>query len=734
MEENKTPRQENLIAGLVGAFFGSLLGVVCIVLIGQLGYVAAVSGLVMAVCALKGYEKFGGALSKKGIAACCIIILVMTYFGNKMDWALSASRALDMGLLDCYQAIPLFMEEGVIESASYWGNLVMLYLFTVLGAVPTIRNALHGPNAASTASIVSEEDEAGLSAMTVYSANQKCLKPYAIWNVFCILSPFIAIFSIGLAADQLVRATWVLPVTFLLLLAFLVLWVFQARPYLRTRSLLYIRQGSLLWQVDMNALNRQREYAFAPLNNSAFIWEALSPEQQKLLLNSVQHAIRDLQNDESTVRSSLKRCVVPLKEMQVVKSTSKAWTVQYETANGSVKKTTIPKVYPELVLEPDAVPQEKGPRFNPLIPVLLIVSCFLPVAAAFLPEPPAVSKKTTAYDLDAIHFRFDERIKEDSPGSYVDPKSETYYFVDPVPYAVAPEEIHSFLSAQLKELDENISKRSHEFVSEDGTLVPLPGPDGKTYQYDGLTFVGLDGAVFLSYAVYLPEQGVAVMAEAVLGNEITEDVRARLTAMLSTVTVDADAQTIPLSGSVELTDENYQTFFAPAYEYGYEQVGRSFIKVPQGMFDDGGYADVYLPYSAQATYNEDGTIMNSSAHGVEITVSFVNHTGTSADIVQEMAQKYAEAKNETVNGELVSDDELDIAVWVSAHEENGALAPLFFYSDVKQPNYYFTAIITYHPDQADEFSAALIEELSDAYGLSLPAVDDASLSGTSSAA
>ena len=63
MEQKK---RENVPAGIVGAFLGSLIGVACAVLIGQLGYVASVSGLVMAVCALKGYELLGGSLTKKG--------------------------------------------------------------------------------------------------------------------------------------------------------------------------------------------------------------------------------------------------------------------------------------------------------------------------------------------------------------------------------------------------------------------------------------------------------------------------------------------------------------------------------------------------------------------------------------------------------------------------------------------------------------------------------------------
>ncbi len=57
--ERKKPR-DNVIAGIVGAFLGSLIGVACIVVINKLGYVSAISGVVMAVCAIKGYAMLGG--------------------------------------------------------------------------------------------------------------------------------------------------------------------------------------------------------------------------------------------------------------------------------------------------------------------------------------------------------------------------------------------------------------------------------------------------------------------------------------------------------------------------------------------------------------------------------------------------------------------------------------------------------------------------------------------------
>lgn len=40
-------KKENLVGGVVGALIGSLLGVASIVLLSQLGYVAAISGVIM---------------------------------------------------------------------------------------------------------------------------------------------------------------------------------------------------------------------------------------------------------------------------------------------------------------------------------------------------------------------------------------------------------------------------------------------------------------------------------------------------------------------------------------------------------------------------------------------------------------------------------------------------------------------------------------------------------------
>lgn len=142
-ELQQNQKKENLVGGVVGALLGSLLGVAVIVLLGQLGYVAALSGIVLGVCALKGYELLGGRLSTKGIVISIVIMVIMVYVGNRLDWAVSAAKYyVDLDVLSAFRLIPALLREGYLVAGTYYGNLAMVYLFTAVGAVPTIINTL----------------------------------------------------------------------------------------------------------------------------------------------------------------------------------------------------------------------------------------------------------------------------------------------------------------------------------------------------------------------------------------------------------------------------------------------------------------------------------------------------------------------------------------------------------------------------------------------------------------
>lgn len=138
-----TPKRENVVTGIVGALIGAAIGAAVILLLGQLGYVASISGLVLAVCTLKGYELLGHRLSTKGILICLVLILVTPYFADRLDWAMWICRDLNddsISVGQVYASIPNLLAEGYLSTAEYIKGLVMIYVFAALGAFGTIRD------------------------------------------------------------------------------------------------------------------------------------------------------------------------------------------------------------------------------------------------------------------------------------------------------------------------------------------------------------------------------------------------------------------------------------------------------------------------------------------------------------------------------------------------------------------------------------------------------------------
>ena len=127
---------ENIGGGILGAVIGGLIGAAVIVLLGQLGYVAALSGVVLGYCTIGGYRRGAGKLSAIGIAVSIVVMLLAVYFGNRVDIAIAAVQELDLTFGQAFA----WMHE-LVDTDAYIGNLVTLYLFSALGAVPAALNA-----------------------------------------------------------------------------------------------------------------------------------------------------------------------------------------------------------------------------------------------------------------------------------------------------------------------------------------------------------------------------------------------------------------------------------------------------------------------------------------------------------------------------------------------------------------------------------------------------------------
>ena len=135
-------KKENIIAGIVGAFLGTLIGLLCIVVVDQLGYMASISGVVMGVCAIKGYQLLGGKMSLKGIVISTVFMICVVYISQQLSWAIDAADVLNIDVFSAFRLIPEMIRQGAIDGGIYMKDLFMLYAFTALGAVPTIWNTI----------------------------------------------------------------------------------------------------------------------------------------------------------------------------------------------------------------------------------------------------------------------------------------------------------------------------------------------------------------------------------------------------------------------------------------------------------------------------------------------------------------------------------------------------------------------------------------------------------------
>ena len=142
--QKKKEGSGNIIGGIVGALLGALIGVLLWVLVYQLGYICAIVGAVMIICALKGYELLGGKLNKTGIIICCLLSILMVIVAEQLCLGIEIYKAFkdyyEITFFDAFRSVPSLLAEPEIRNAAVM-DLVMGYLLMAFGAWGTIRQA-----------------------------------------------------------------------------------------------------------------------------------------------------------------------------------------------------------------------------------------------------------------------------------------------------------------------------------------------------------------------------------------------------------------------------------------------------------------------------------------------------------------------------------------------------------------------------------------------------------------
>ena len=135
--------RENVLAGVVGAFIFSLAGGVVYFLLYLVGYVASISGLVGAICAVKGYSIFAKKESKKGIVIAAVMSLIAIaaawYFSLSYEIYEAAKTLFKTGdidytlsLFESVRVTPEFLKDPDVAKEAY-GNLALGLFFCLIG-------------------------------------------------------------------------------------------------------------------------------------------------------------------------------------------------------------------------------------------------------------------------------------------------------------------------------------------------------------------------------------------------------------------------------------------------------------------------------------------------------------------------------------------------------------------------------------------------------------------------
>lgn len=130
--------EENMGKGVIGAAPGALIGAAAVIIIRQLGYPEFIAGLVMGFCTFKGYHLKAKGIGKKGILLCGYFIFTQVFVSMWISYAVEVHRLYHIRGLDCIRASIEFIANGKIPLSGCIIDLVMVYGFAVVGALPVI--------------------------------------------------------------------------------------------------------------------------------------------------------------------------------------------------------------------------------------------------------------------------------------------------------------------------------------------------------------------------------------------------------------------------------------------------------------------------------------------------------------------------------------------------------------------------------------------------------------------
>lgn len=137
--DRPTVRGERVGMGVLGAILFSLAGAVVYYVLWSVNIIAAISGIICVICALKGYEIFAGARTKRGIfisvAVSAVMLVLAWYFCYCSDIHAYWESAFAAGETDYVPTIWECLSYGYLDLPANPGYLVDLILSLAMGGL-----------------------------------------------------------------------------------------------------------------------------------------------------------------------------------------------------------------------------------------------------------------------------------------------------------------------------------------------------------------------------------------------------------------------------------------------------------------------------------------------------------------------------------------------------------------------------------------------------------------------
>ena len=147
--------KENVLFGIVGAFLFSLVGGILYYVLYQIGFLAAISGLVCVICAIKGYSFFAKRESIRGIVISIVIavlVLVIAWYlclANDVylahqEWFANGEIDFTLTFFESIRYAYLFLA----DAPAYFADLGISLLLGAIGCFGYVKQTLQKQKAA----------------------------------------------------------------------------------------------------------------------------------------------------------------------------------------------------------------------------------------------------------------------------------------------------------------------------------------------------------------------------------------------------------------------------------------------------------------------------------------------------------------------------------------------------------------------------------------------------------